>query len=164
MKISLIVLLITIFSCNNVNQNTAKTDSVVLKDDTTEKGIDTTNDKVSDTINTIETNDSVINIKFAKDSISTTVSGKMKGINHPVTVYIPIKQGKQLKAILTTKEPVANIRFNQIFTPDGKADGPFGKELKRAIHEQGTYKLIISEDMMQGEEFKGSFKLTVVVK
>ena len=164
MKTSLIALVIMAFSCNNENQPAANKDSVVLKENSTKKIQETINNKVSDTINNIEINDSVIHIKFPKDSISTTVAGKMKGINHPVTVYIPVKHGKQLTAIVTTKDSIANIRFNQIFTPDGKADGPFGKELKRTIHQQGTYKLIIAEDMMQGDEYKGNFELTVMVK
>ena len=164
MKTSLIVLLVIVFSCNNKNQNIAKADSTTFRYDTIKKITDTISNKVTDTINSIAVSDSVIYIKFEKDSVSTTVSGQMKGINHPVTVYIPTKQGKQLMAILTTSESVANIRFNQIFTPDGKADGPFGKELKRAIYQQGMYKLIISEDMMQGDEYKGNFKLKITVK
>lgn len=120
--------------------------------------------KGKDTIRNSEVNDSVIYIRFPADSISTTVSGKMKGINHPVTVLIPIKQGKQLTASIKTEDSLANIRINQIFTPDGKADGPFGKNLKRAIHQQGMYKLIIAENMMQGDEWKGTFVLTVKVE
>lgn len=45
----------------------------------------------------------------------------MKGINHPVTVLIPIKQGKQLTASLKTEDSLANIRIKQIFTPDEKS-------------------------------------------
>lgn len=120
--------------------------------------------KVKDALRDSEVNDSVINIRFPKDSISTTVSGKMKGINHPVTVLIPIRQGKQLIASLKTEDTLANIRINQIFTPGGKADGPFGRELKFAIKRQGTYKLIIGENLMQGDEWKGKFDLTVKVQ
>lgn len=85
-------------------------------------------------------------------------------MKHPVTVLIPIRQGKQLTASLKTEDSLANIRINQIFTPDGKADGPFGRELKLVIKQQGTYKLIIAENLMQGDEWKGKFDLTVKVQ
>ncbi len=69
-----------------------------------------------------------------------------------------------MTAAILPEDSVANIRINQIFTPDGKADGPFGRELKQPLHQQGTYKLIIAENMMQGDEWKGNFKLTVKVE
>lgn len=112
----------------------------------------------------MEVNDSLIHIRFPVNSTSTTVHGKMKGINFPVTVLIPIRQGKQLIASLKTEDSLANVRINQIFTPDGKADGPFGRELKLVIKQQGTYKLIIAENLMQGNEWKGKFNLTVKVQ
>lgn len=109
-------------------------------------------------------NDSTILISFPRDSTWVTVSATMKGINHPVTVLIPVKRGRQLTATISPEDSTANIRINQIFTPSGKADGPFGRELKRKLAEQGTYKLIISENMMQGDEWKGSFKLTIRIE
>lgn len=154
---SFFIILMVIVACNSRSNNKPDSNSTATRNDSA-----TT---VKDTIsNNEEINDSIINIRFPKDSTSITVSGKMKGINHPITVLIPIKQGKQLTAVIRTEDSLANVRINQIFMPDGKADGPFGKELKRAIHQQGTYKLIISENMMQGEEWKGKFMLTVKVE
>ena len=155
MKTSLIILIITVMSCKNTSQNIPGTDSSTAKKDSL---------STKDTIRTSEVNDSVILIRFPAGSISTTVSANMKGINYPVTVLIPIKQGKQLSASIKTKDSIANIRINQIILPDGKADGPFGKELKRDIHQQGTYRLIISESMMQADEWKGTFMLTIKVE
>lgn len=169
MKTSLISLLILFFSCNNGKQDMTKTDS--LTDTTNSAAIrneimktvhDTTNkkDKISDN----ENNDSTIHVRFQRDSISTTVDGRMRGFGHPVTVYIPIKQGKQFSARISSDDSTANIRINQIFTPDGKADGPFGREWKFAIRQQGMYKLLIGENLMQGDEWKGKFTLAIVVK
>lgn len=110
------------------------------------------------------TKDSLINIQFSPGDTSTSVRGKLKGINAPVTVYIPVITGTNLSVAIVPEDSVANIRINQIFSPDGKADGPFGKELKRTINQKGTYKLIIGEDLMQGDEWKGTFILTVAVK
>ncbi len=156
MKILLITFMLAGYACNNANQNQAATDSITALGGSIKT--------IKDTLSNKGVNDSIINISFPKDSTWVTVSGKMKGINHPVTVYIPVKQGNQLIASLSTEDSLANIRINQIFTPEGKADGPFGKELKHTLHQQGTYKLIIGENMMQGDEWKGKFNLTVKVQ
>lgn len=159
MKRFLIILFFALVSCRGTPTNTTNADTNV-----TTNSFDTTEiDSVSNIEANDQPNDSTINIRFPKGGTSITVTGKMKGINHPITVYIPVKQGKQLTATLIPEDSTANIRFNQIFTPDGKADGPFGRELKRELHQQGTYKLIIGENLMRGEEWKGKFSLTVSV-
>lgn len=166
MKSLLILLFVAILSCNNSNPNFANADTVTVKNDNVSSQKDKTNTSELNEIKSVESekNDSTILITFPKDSTWVTVRGKMKGINHPVTVLIPVKQGKQLTAIILPEDSTANIRINQIFTPSGKADGPFGRELKRALREQGTYKIILAENMMQGEEWKGNFKLTIRVE
>ena len=163
MKTSLIAVLIIIASCNNENKTVAKTDSIAAKNDTVKTEKDTMPAK-TDTATDNQNNDSTIHVRFQRDSIATTVEGEMKGFGHPVTVYIPIKQGRHFEAQLTSDDSTANVRINQIITPDGKADGPFGREWKFAIHQQGMYKLLISENLMQGDEWKGKFKLRITVK
>lgn len=146
---------IIISSCNNSEQPKVNPNSTAAEN-TTKTGKETTsNTKI---------NDSIINIRFPRDSTWVTVNGKMKGVNHPVTVYIPVKQGRHLTVSVSPEDMIANVRINQLFTPDGKADGPFGRELKTQLHQQGTYKLIIAENMMQGDEWKGNFKLTIKVE
>lgn len=170
MKALLIILFAAICSCNNTGENKINTDSVTAKNGSISNEKNTNEkDTISNSTNEkdlkdSEKNDSTILISFPKDSTWVTVKGKMKGINHLVTVYIPVKQGKQLTAAIVPEDSVANVRINQIFTPDGRADGPFGRELKRRLRQQGTYKLIIAEDMMQGDEWKGNFKLTIRVE
>ena len=155
MRTLTIVFLMMIFSCNN-SQNKADADSTVTKIEPAKA--------VNNTIANTVISDSIIHIRFPKDSTSATVYVKMKGISSPVTVYIPVKQGSQLTGRIAPDDSIANIRFNQIFSPSGKADGPFGREIRYGIKEQGTYKLIIAENMMQGDEWKGKFHLTVSVK
>jgi hypothetical protein len=166
MKILLLILSLAAVSCNNQNENTGNTDSLTSKNENSSNQKDTIGSRTSGDLKPADgfENDSTILISFPKDSTWVTVNGKMKGINHPVTVLIPVKQGKQLTATISPEDSTANIRINQIFTPSGKADGPFGRELKRALYEQGTYKLILAENLMQGDEWKGNFKLTVKVQ
>ena len=155
-----------IMSCKSFNQSPPNADTVITSNDVATAPKDTTNSSLPNKakLQGSEKNDSTIMISFPKDSTWVTVSGKMKGINHPITVLIPIKQGKRLSVTILPEDSTANIRINQIFTPSGKADGPFGRELKRTLNEQGTYKVILAENMMQGEEWKGNFKLTIKVE
>ena len=165
MKRLLVILFVVANACNNTSENKTNTESLT-KNESISKEKDTASSSASNESGSGdgEKNDSTIFIRFPKDSTWVTVNGKMKGINHLITVYIPVKQGKQLTATILPEDSAANIRINQIFTPDGRADGPFGRELKRALHQKGTYKLIIGENMMQGDEWKGNFKLTIKVE
>jgi hypothetical protein len=83
--------------------------------------------------------------------------------NH-VTVPIKISAGKELFASLSSDDKKANIRVSQVEFPDSTFDGPFGRELDREISTHGNYKLIIGEDMMAGDRWKGNFVLKVWVK
>jgi len=156
MKTILIIALFITAGCNN-NQgdNASQQDSVVTAVDS---------QIIAPPSKTDFTKDSIIQIRFPADSTSITVKGSLKGVKKPITVYIPIVKGGELTATIVADDSLANIRINQIFTPDGKADGPFGRELKRKVTQQGTYKLIIAENMMQGDEWKGEFLLTVRVE
>lgn len=158
MKTFVTVLIVLIAGCNNTGDNKMNDNTVTN---------DSANNKISTPDTTVvseEVNDSTIQIQFPKDSTWVTVEGKMKGMTHPISVYIPVKQGTKLTAKIQPEDSTANIRINQVFTPDGKADGPFGRELKRSLNQQGTYKLIIAENMMQGDEWIGNFKLTIRVE
>ncbi len=155
MKTCLIIFIAALCACNNTSKSNSPATGGDMSGNDTAKTTE---------VKTDFTRDSVINIKFQRDSSSVKVTGKMNGINKPVTVYIPIKKGRQLSVLLVPSDSIANIRINQIFTPDGKADGPFGRDLKRTLVQEGTYKLIIAEDLMQGDEWKGKFWLTVKVE
>ncbi len=161
MKIALIILTTIVLSCNNTGQTRVSADSIAAGNDSIETQKDTTQ---KDTISNTGKSDSIIHISFPRDSTWATVSANMKGVGHPITVYIPIKQGRRLTASISSDDSAANIRINQIITPDGKADGPFGKEWKFALHQQGMYRLLIGENLMQGDEWKGEFKLTIKVE
>src|SRR5882672_5625113 len=73
--------------------------------------------------------DSVIHLAFARDSFSVTVKGHLDKKGDPVICYLPVVQGKKLTAALIPDKPGANIRFNQVYLPDGSSDGPFGQTL-----------------------------------
>lgn len=70
----------------------------------------------------------------------------------------------KLTARLETKDKHANLRFSQIFMPDGTADGPFGQELQYDLDTPGTYILAVGESQMAGEPWAGDFTITVKVE
>ena len=110
------------------------------------------------------TNDSIITVQFPKDSAAITIFGRLRGINNPVTMIIPVKKGDYLKVVLTPVDSTANICINQIFFPDGKADGPFGRALEKKVLQSGWCKIIIGENLMQGDEWKGKFAVDITKK
>lgn len=131
-----------------------------------------TNNKSADTTVTPErksfeeplSNDSGITVSFSQGSSSATTNGFMKDYNHPVLIRISIDKGDTLKAVLHTQDAAANIRFNQIFMPDGSADGPFGKELTYPLKQRGVYELKVGEDLMAEGPYKGQFSVTISLR
>lgn len=80
-----------------------------------------------------------------------------------ITIPIKISSGKELFVSLFSDDKKANIRISQVEFPDSTFDGPFGRELRHKITTPGNYKLIIGEDMMAGNRWKGDFVLKVYV-
>lgn len=68
-----------------------------------------------------------------------------------LTIPLRITSGKELFGVLNPADTMAAIRFSQIVCPDGTTDGPFGRELHYAFTSAGTYRLIVSENNMAGD-------------
>ncbi|MDM1521766.1 hypothetical protein NZD85_10700 [Empedobacter stercoris] len=58
----------------------------------------------------------------------------------------------------------ANIRINQIISPNNESDGPFGKEINYDLTEKGLYQIRIGESLMQGDPFEGNYTLKLQLK
>ena len=54
-----------------------------------------------------------------------------------------------------------NIRFNQIKTPDGKYDGPFGREISYKISSKGEVWLMIGKNLMADGKNTGRFSVRI---
>ncbi|MGI8634944.1 MAG: hypothetical protein ACR2KZ_06040 [Segetibacter sp.] len=157
MRTLLFIIVLAIAGCRNIESDSHSSADKKMS----------MNDSSASPVNSYETDfteDSIITIKFPKDSSSTTVKGRIKGINNPITVNVPVTKGDKLMVRLIPEGSVANIRINQLFMPDGKADGPFGRRMDMKIRQHGDYKIIVGENLMQGEEWKGNFTLTVKVE
>ncbi|MEO5908879.1 MAG: hypothetical protein ABIR50_00370 [Ginsengibacter sp.] len=89
---------------------------------------------------------------------------KMDSATSHLTIPVLITSGKELFAALSSDDKNANIRISQVGLPDSTFDGPFGKDLHHEMMGPGNYKIIIGENMMAGDRWKGDFVLRVWVK
>lgn len=140
------LLLFSLFACNQQDHQSAKT--AVTQIDSIKTGKPQLVDTLPKSLSPGDT-------LFFKLAVDTG--------NH-VTVPIKISAGKELFASLSSDDKKANIRVSQVEFPDSTFDGPFGRELQREINRHGNYKLIVGEDMMVGNHWKGEFVLKVWVK
>lgn len=89
-----------------------------------------------------------------------TLSGHIDGLSDQQTLTFQAKAGEKLDAELKA-EPQGNIRINQIISPSGEADGPFGQSMEYDINETGEWKLVIGGSLMQGDDYSGDFTVTI---
>jgi len=108
--------------------------------------------------------DGAIRVKFPAGATEVTLNGKIKGFGDEVTYVFEVKKGQQLNASVTSSDKNANIRISQIITPKDEGDGPFGQKIKYNFDQSGDWKLILSENQMAGDPWKGEFKLTINIK
>lgn len=92
-----------------------------------------------------------------------TYYGVATGLGSPQTIKIEATKGQKLTATLSTPGE-ANLRINQIISPSGKADGPFGRSLSYDIDETGEWNIIVGGSLMQGDDYTGEFTVKVKLK
>jgi len=84
-----------------------------------------------------------------------------KAPNQTIFIEFKSKGYKKVMAHLTSQDASANIRFSQIFLPDGTMDGPFGRDLEYQLLADGLYRISIHENMMAGDPWNGEFEVEV---
>lgn len=89
------------------------------------------------------------------------IDEKFTDKNQKLILKIRNYEKSNLKASIIPQNDKMNIRFNQIRTPDGKFDGPFGREISHAIPKTGEVWLIIGKNLMAEGEIKGDFSVRV---
>jgi len=82
------------------------------------------------------------------------------------TIYIEFMSGdyKKVTAHLSSPDSLANIRFSQIFLPNGTMDGPFSRDIEYELPVSGLYKLSVHENMMAGDPWAGTFDVNIELK
>lgn len=142
-------MVVILFSCNAGSENPVQKDSVISS-----KPAPPVIDYGSVTKQLVVSPDS--------DTLIKELTFKNKE-THVETSFI-ISKGDSLFAVLTSRDAKANIRITQIQFPDSTFDGPFGRELKYKISEDGNYKIIMGPNMMAGDPWTGDFTLKVWVR
>lgn len=106
----------------------------------------------------IPSNNDLIKIDLTDGQASATIQ---KNENQTVYIEFSSKGSKKLSAHLSSPDSLANIRFSQIFMPDGKMDGSWGRDMEYDLPMDGTYKISVHENMMAGDPWAGVFKVEV---
>jgi hypothetical protein len=132
----------------SIQTATTKTDSIVAP--------------VSQPGNTQQGN--AIELVFAKDSSSASAEGYIDTAGASVHCYFSISRPGKLSASITVAKPAANIRFSQIILPNGKSDGPFGRQLEYRLTQRGRYQLKIGPSLMADDAYVGDFVVKVKVE
>lgn len=78
------------------------------------------------------------------------------------TVFISVHNLDSAHIILESPTNTANIRIGQLVSPDGSADGPFGKVLEYRFKDTGQYYITVSENLMVGDHYNGAYQVRIV--
>jgi len=107
----------------------------------------------------ISTPDSVVIEMDIKDGKGIVETCK----NKDQTIYIQFESEdyRKISAHLSSTDSTANIRFSQIFLPDGSADGPFGRDMEYNLSIKGLYTISVNENMMAGDPWEGPFEVEI---
>ncbi|WP_293945136.1 MULTISPECIES: hypothetical protein [unclassified Sphingobacterium] len=78
------------------------------------------------------------------------------------TIFIFVHRADSVRIKIKTPSDTANIRISQLFSPNGTADGPFGKELTYRFIDSGKYFITINENKMVGNHYTGSYEVEII--
>jgi len=168
----LLVSLLLIVSCKKaVSSQENKKDSVIVSEQSSNTlSLDSANEKMNnDTLQSVNTKSdeslSKQNGEIVKlvdgEKLPSTLECEFTDKIQKVVVRIANYKKDQLKANIVPENNNMNIRFNQIKTPEGKYDGPFGREISYKISEKGEVWLIIGKNLMAEGDNMGRFSVRI---
>lgn len=168
----LLIGLLLIVSCKKGNSSQGmKTDSVVVSEQYENAlPVDSANSKMSnDTLQSVNTkSDENLNkqngetVKLVDgEKLPSTLEFEFTDKIQKAVVRIANYKKDQLKANIIPESNNMNIRFNQIKTPDGKYDGPFGREISYKISSKGEVWLMIGKNLMADGDNMGRFSVRI---
>jgi hypothetical protein len=173
MKKLLFIIPVLLFSCKKeVKSTEIKTyDSVSVKEKSENKADSTVKKEDAKSADTISEANNTITAEEKKGRV---IMKTVEGNNFPIQIQeeftkdydklilkISNYSKPQLKAKISTKQNDFNIRINQIKLPDGKMDGPFGREITYDIPEKGEVWLIIGKNNMADGAITGAFSVKI---
>lgn len=165
-QIILIILFsLLLISCNKNNNKTEDSNSVTAKknSDSLVNNQQTQNSDQSSAHDPAMSESEFV-VHFPEGSKELTLKGNIIGFGDNKTYVFEAKEGQTLNASVYPDEKNGNVRISQIIFPSGKADGPFDNTINYNLTESGNWKLIISENQMSGDPWKGDFTLKIKIK
>ena len=98
-------------------------------------------------------------VDFTKGETKAVLQGRLNEASEQVRVVVVADKGAMLQAVLVPEDSLVNIRFSKIIYPDGKTDGPFGREITVRLEEKGSVQLIISKNLMAEGSTASAFRV-----
>lgn len=93
--------------------------------------------------------------------LPVTIDEEFTQENQELVLKILHFPNKNISAKINTDEKDFNIRFNQIKTPNGQLDGPFGRDLSYELSSKGEILLIIGKSNMASGKTMGLFSVSI---
>ena len=168
----LLVSLLLIVSCKKaVPSQENKKDSVIVSEQSSNTlSLDSANENMNnDTLQSVNTkldeslskqNGEIVKLVDG-EKLPSTLECEFTDKIQKAVVRIANYKKDQLKANIVPENNNMNIRFNQIKTPDGKYDGPFGREISYKISGKGEVWLIIGKNLMAEGDNMGRFSVRI---
>lgn len=150
----LLVLAVLAMACNNESHEEENVKTTPVSKEEKRPPIDSIIDATKDT---------VIQLSFPAGDSSVVVLGQLNRPDQHITVNVTVQNARQLTATVTPVDSLANIRFNRVISPDGKSNGPFGKEISLPVQQSGTYQFIIAHNLMAEGGLTKQFRLRVSI-
>ena len=107
--------------------------------------------------------DSAATLNIPAGDSAVVMLGELKSLHQHMTVTVPVQDKRRLTATLMPLDSLHNIRFSQLIYPDGKMDGPFGRNIGIATPQNGPYQLLITHNLMAEGGLAKEFKLRIVL-
>ncbi|HEX7870093.1 MAG TPA: hypothetical protein VF455_08260 [Chryseobacterium sp.] len=172
-KFAFALIPLLVISCKKeVPATESKTDSIIVSEQSANASkIDSQNIEIkkdSSKNSKIDNKDEATEVKNGEiikvvdgEKLPLLIDEKFTDKNQKLILKIRNYEKTDLKASVLPKNNNMNIRFNQIKTPDGKYDGPFGREISYKIPKSGEVWLIIGKNLMADGEIEGDFSVRV---
>ncbi|OBW42815.1 hypothetical protein AB670_00765 [Chryseobacterium sp. MOF25P] len=168
-KYALIIIPLLIISCKKETLATdKKTDSIIVSEQSANTSqVDSQNIKINkDTLKApinskSEVKDGEITKLIDGEKFPSTLECEFTDKIQKLVIRITNYNKGELKATIIPENNKMNIRFNQIKTPDGKYDGPFGRDISYKISSKGEVWLIIGKNLMAEGENSGHFSVRI---
>jgi uncharacterized lipoprotein NlpE involved in copper resistance len=120
--------------------------------------------KESDKKEELRDKSGAIRVKFPAGATQITLNGKINGFGEHITYVVEAKKGQKMFANVMSVEMNSNIRISQIISPSGNGDGPFGEKTTYDLTENGDWKIVLGENQMAGDPWKGEYQLLISIK